>query len=291
MSSATEERVAAALGVGVVGARRVERGYTPAERLVLELADGRTVFAKAGTEELSSRWLREEQCVYATLEAPFLARLLAWLDEDPPVLVLEDLSHAHWPPPWRAGDVDAVKAALAAVAATAPPSCTPTVFERWVPAFRDNWRAVADDPAPFLSTGLADARWLERGLPTLVAAADDLEWEGDALLHFDVRSDNVCIRDGQALLVDWNGACVGNPVLDLAFWAPSLHAEGGPAPEQLVPDAPAAAAAAVAGYFASRAGLPPPATAPRVREVQLRQLATALPWAARLLGLPPPRAE
>jgi thiamine kinase-like enzyme len=46
------------------------------------------------------------------------------------------------------------------------------------------------------------------------------------LLHFDVRSDNLCFRDGRALLIDWNLACIGNPVVDVAAWLPSLHAEG-----------------------------------------------------------------
>ena len=46
--------------------------------------------------------------------------------------------------------------------------------------------------------------------------------------------------------------------------------------------------ALTAGYFASRAGLPAPATAPRVRTFQRAQAKVALPWAARELGLPEP---
>ena len=45
-------------------------------------------------------------------------------------------------------------------------------------------------------------------------------------------------------------------------------------------------AAVSAGLFAARVGLPPPPTAPRVREFQLRQAEVALPWAARELDLP-----
>jgi hypothetical protein len=47
-------------------------------------------------------------------------------------------------------------------------------------------------------------------------------------------------------------------------------------------------AALVSGFFAARAGLPVIPQAPRVREVQRVQLAAALPWAARVLDLPPP---
>jgi hypothetical protein len=42
-------------------------------------------------------------------------------------------------------------------------------------------------------------------------------------------------------------------------------------------------AALIAGVWAAVAGLPPPETAPMVREVQRRQLAVALDWVDREL--------
>src|SRR5205823_2619368 len=105
-------------------------------------------------------------------------------------LVLEDLSEAEWPPPWRPGRVDAVLRTLDEVHAT---------------------------PAP---------DWLQP----------------PEELHDDV------VR-GPAVAAD---------------------------------------PAAVAGFFAARAGLPPPEGAPTVRAFQREQLAVALPWAARELGLDPP---
>ena len=107
-------------------------------------------------------------------------------------------------------------------------------------------------------------------------------------LHFDVRSDNICFRDGRAVLVDWNFACLGNPIADVAAWLPSLHAEGGPQPEEVLPEEAAELAALLAGYFSAQAARPPIPEAPHVRTLQLRQARTALPWAARALGLPPP---
>ena len=47
-------------------------------------------------------------------------------------------------------------------------------------------------------------------------------------------------------------------------------------------------AAWVAGYFCARAGLPDIPDAPHVRPLQRSQARTALPWAARALGLPSP---
>ena len=102
----------------------------------------------------------------------------------------------------------------------------------------------------------------------------------------DVRSDNICFRDGRALLVDWNQTVLAHRDVDIACWLPSLHAEGGPAPEEILPDA-GPLAAVISGYFAERAGKPVIPTAPRVRVVQKQQLRTALPWAVRSLGLPP----
>jgi aminoglycoside phosphotransferase (APT) family kinase protein len=104
------------------------------------------------------------------------------------------------------------------------------------------------------------------------------------LLHLDVRSDNLCLADRGAVLVDWNLVHTGNPDLDLAAWLPSLRLEGGPAPEELLPDA-GELAAALAGFFLSRAGLPPPPTAPLVRQIQLAQGEVALAWACRELAL------
>jgi hypothetical protein len=92
------------------------------------------------------------------------------------------------------------------------------------------------------------------------------------------------------MLVDWNWACVGNATLDLVAWAPSLHNEGGPTPDELVSGPGVAGfAAALAGFWASVVGLPPPPTAaPRVRDHQRRALGIVLPWACRLLGIPEP---
>jgi len=146
---------------------------------------------------------------------------------------------------------------------------------------------VEADAAPFLSLGLCSQAWLENALPTLRHIAEAAPFAGDALIHLDVRSDNICLRGQRALLVDWNQACLANPDVDIAVWLPSLRAERGPQPWELLPGQPGLAAW-VAGFFAARAGLPPPSTAdPSVRALRLAQLEVALPWAARELELPP----
>jgi hypothetical protein len=108
--------------------------------------------------------------------------------------------------------------------------------------------------------------------------------DGDDLLHLDVRSDNLCFRDRAAILVDWNWCSTGNADLDLAAWLPSLAMEGGPKPWEVLPEA-GECAAFLAGIWAARVGLPPPATGPTVRVMQRRQLEVALAWCERELGL------
>src|SRR5262245_17610703 len=123
-------------------------------------------------------------------------------------------------------------------------------------------------------------------LPELLAATERCAIAGDAFVHLDTRSDNICFVDGRAILVDWNWASVGRPLVDAAFWMPSLFAEGGPAPTEALADA-GELTAVVSGFFAPLAWLPPPAGAPTARPIQLTQLKVALPWAVAVLGLPP----
>jgi hypothetical protein len=282
------ERLSGLLGTEVRALTRVpSSGYTVAYHGIAELADGTTAFVKAATEPVTAEFIRDEQRVLAALSGPFVPGVLAMDDADPPLLVLEDLRGAHWPPPWTTAMIEAVRETLAAVAVTPPPTVVPRVGAR-----RDQlvngWAEIEAEPGPFLSLRACAPEWLDGALPALRDASETVPIDGDALLHLDVRSDNLCIAERGAVLVDWNHACVGNPALDVAAWLPSLRLEGGPEPERILPGAPGFAAL-LAGFFGCRAGLPAPVTAPTVREFQLAQLRVALPWAARELGLPPPR--
>jgi hypothetical protein len=280
------ERIEALLGERTAGWQRVSRGYTPAARWLLRFTGG-SAFVKAGTTADTSAWLRSEAAFYQSVRAPFVPRFLGFEDAaGAPILLLEDLSKAQWPPPWDARRVELVLSALADVAATASPAELPRLSAASDPRFR-GWREVALEPEPFLALGLCSSEWLERCLPVLVA--EEIAClpicDGDSLLHLDVRSDNLCFDGDRTLLVDWNHACLGNALVDVAFWLPSLEFEGGPPPEEVAPEA-GKLAALVSGFFAARAGLPNIPDAPFVRRVQREQLSTALPWAVRVLGLP-----
>jgi hypothetical protein len=254
------------------------------ERFSVWLADGRRVFVKAAQAEHTAAWLRREHEIYAHLRGSFIPRLKAF-DDDPtyPVLILEDLGDAEWDFQWNQARVGMVRMALGEIAAPPPPPNTRSVRETF-PSFFERWRTVEADPEPFLSTGIRSRQWLELALPTLIAAADEAPVDGDDLLHLDVRSDNLCFREGRALLVDWNWCATGNADFDLAAWLPSLAMEGGPQPWDVLPRG-GGFAAFLAEIWAAVVGLPPPATGPTVRPMQRSQLEVALAWCERELAL------
>ncbi len=267
--------------------RAVDRGYTLAARYVVGFVDGSSAFVKAAVDRRTAAWLRREQRVYDRVDADFVPQRLAWEDGDAPLLVLEDLSDGVWTFSWSPDDIARTRRLLDRLAATVLPADFPSLSDD-ADEFQ-GWRSVAGDPAGFLSLGLASADWLSSAHPILVKAEQAIRLDGTALVHMDVRSDNLCFQGERTLLVDWNWARRGNPAYDQVFRLPSVHMEGGPAPWDITLAEPEIIAAA-AGYFASRAPLPPDArpTGPAIRTLQRRQLASTLPWAARALGLPLP---
>jgi hypothetical protein len=280
------ERIDHAVGAETEVFAAVQGGYTVAGRWTVTTTAGDSVFVKVGLDQQTAAWLRREHDAYAALRAPFMPTLIAWADDGvEPILVLEDLRGAVWPPPWSDARVASVVDTLAVLRTLEIPCLAHKLSDNKSLA-DECWRAVAMDPRPFLSLGLASPKWLDAALTMLLTAEQfvDLD-EAGSLLHMDVRSDNLCFVGDAVKLVDWNHACTGNAAMDLGAWLPSLHAEGGPPPEELLDDP--TIAAKVSGYFAARAGLPEVPSSPRLRQVQLAQLRAALPWAVRALELPP----
>ncbi|HEY8646713.1 MAG TPA: hypothetical protein VIL77_12645 [Gaiellaceae bacterium] len=277
-----DERIERAVGSPPVRYEQRPGGYSTADRFAVTLADGRSVFVKSAEAPNMAGWLRREHEVYAALSGSFIPALEGWDDDGVrPLLAIEDLSDADWTPRWDTARVAAVLEALAELADTTPPPHTPAVRESFAELF-DRWRVVESDPGPFLSVGLRDAAWLDRALPVILAAVDSAPVSGDRVCHLDVRSDNLCFRDGRAVLVDWNWTSLANPAVDVAAWLPSLRVEGGPPPWEVLPEG-GVLGAFIAGVWAAVVGLPPPETAPTVRDLQRRQLAVALDWIDREL--------
>src|ERR1700733_1782051 len=105
MPRSTADQLHRLLGSAVVSARAIRRGYTPAARWVVKLSDGREAFVKHAVHESVVPRLRREHDTYSHLSGPWLPKVLAFEDGAWPMLVLEDLSMCHWPPPWSAEQV------------------------------------------------------------------------------------------------------------------------------------------------------------------------------------------
>jgi hypothetical protein len=307
---AVKAEVARILGSPVARAERAYGGYAPSATFRVVLRDRRRAFLKstyplpAGSGVI---WgVAEEERAYRALGerirpwAPALLgsfQVAGWHG-----LLLEDLGPSDVPP-WtgrlaRRAARDFAELHRANLRMRPTSTITATLWRR----FTDRWPKADLARVAGLARGREDEarEWLDVAIPVLRSAGPRL---GRArtrrtLLHLDARSDNLRVRHGLRLF-DWNFACVGPPELDVAAFAQSIAAEGGPPPERFV-DAYrerlalddrvlGLAVAAIAGLFAQRAPEPPVPGLPRLRSVQRRQLKASLPWAARLLDLPEAR--
>ena len=137
-------------------------GYTPARRYAV--ADGeRRAFVKVASNRVTARMLRCEARAYGAAQAPFMPRFIGWADDpQTPLLAIEDLSDATWPPPWTTAQIDQALAAIGAMHAMRADLPALTELD---PGVADGWTAVARDAAPFLSLGVASQGWLQTALP------------------------------------------------------------------------------------------------------------------------------
>ena len=278
------ELLAAALGAPPHSWERITSGgYTRSERWRVETADGRA-FVKQAEDEGSLHMLRREAVVYADVHGSFLPGYVGFADSGTrAVLAIELLEHAHWPPPYP-DDTTPLFDSLEPIAAAPVPPGLPALSQP------RRWEEIAVEPEPLLGLGVCTREWLDRSLPTLIAAEKAAAIEGDDLVHGDVYSGNIGFVDSRAVLVDW-GACVrGSRWTDVAFAVLSVRVEGGILPTLAFPEE-RAYAAATAGLLALEAPKPLPEWSPpdsRLRQDMTADLGHALRWAAEELELPLP---
>lgn len=254
-------------------------GLMPNRRYRAVLADGTRVFVKEAVDDFTEHLLEREQVVYESLRGrSFLPRFMGRRRR---TLVLEDLRpDVRWLPPWRTGDLALVLDVLDEVAATPAPAELPSLANS---ALLRKWRGVAEEPQPFLELRMCTGDWLDQVIDRLVAS-DESPLTGSALVHGDVRSDNLCIRGG-AVVFDWGAAARGRPDYDLVNFAMSFASETGIPPEHVASDADPNLVAVLAGTLAYHA--PHRAVPLAVREQLRTHLAVAFPWCIRALALPP----
>ena len=276
-----------------------EGGYTSVVRRVVEFDDGSTRFIKATKTPLLAAALRHEIEVYDALhgiDAPYLLGTHGHhIGADGSVLlVLDNAENAAWPSPesnpWTEASISAAIDTLDAVRSTAPPGWM--VWSGGIAAVRPSstgWAAVADNVGELVGLGLASREWFGQHLQTLVNASDAAAIDGSALVHLDVRSDNFCLIDGEAKLIDWAGARWGHPYFDQHHFALTLFHETGVRRSALLTDDAAGHFAFEAGHAAAAAvrlnrSAPASPAARHVRSVA----ASRLIWTCELLDIEPP---
>lgn len=289
------------VGSPIEAAQSQEHGFSPAVAARLLLAGGRRVFVKAiGPDDETGApggqgFYRREAEVTSQLPktAPWPTLLGWWEAEDWVVLLFEDLDGHNPHMPWRRDQLDRVLAAIDAMARAATPSPV-AVAAASNPGGSHHWREVLAEPARL--------EWLKGWVPwlgddvTLLAeleASSDQASAGDALLHFDLRADNVVLTGPHAYIVDWAHARTGAAWVDLVYFLPSVAMQGGPSPQEVFwAQASSEMAtradvmrvlAGFAGYLLEGATQPPPPGLPGLRRFQLAQGVEAARWLRHLL--------
>lgn len=280
----------ARLGARVVEAVTQPQGFSPGLAARLRLDDGRRVFLKAVHETANpdspSIHRREAQIVAALPPNAPAPRFLWDYDEGGWVaLCFEDVDGRHPHEPWTEPDLALVVRTLKDMAVSLTPSpivtgeTAATAFQRGI----NGWQV-----AQARREGRLDA-WCSKHLTALaeLEAEAPLVVEGNTLLHFDVRADNLLIANNRVFVLDWPWARLGPAWVDWVGMAPSVAMQGGPAPEDflarfdlsLVSDrALDAVVCTLAGYFVVSGLEPPPPGLPTVRAFQAAQGRVAVDW-------------
>lgn len=286
--------VEAELGAPIVEAVSQPGGFSPGAAARCRLADGSRVFVKAVSPDQnpqSPRMHRREAEVAAQLPARTPAPPMLHLHDDGHwvVLVFADVDGRQPHEPWTIADLDVVMPSVRALHTVATPAEVAglaTVQQKHRSIF-DGWRRLAagdGDLAPV-------PQWAERRVDEL--AAMEAGWEraaaGDALLHADLRADNVLIRsDESVVFVDWPWACRGAAFVDAVMMLPSIGLGGGPDPGTVIDRYGLADGVdetdflslfvALCGFFTRSSQDDPPPGLPALRTFQRAQADIGMAW-------------
>ena len=297
-------RISELAGAAVVTEASATSGFSPGYAASLELGDGTRLFLKAVSTEqnpdspaLARAEIRHNRLLPPEVDAP----RLVFGDDDGTWVLLGFESVVGFPPgtPWEPGDLDLALRALTRLAAVPAPDGLPALTSTF-DAVADGWTSLLDDAtarermlravsphSAWVADRLTDLAVLERTAPDRL--------DGTALVHGDLRADNLMIAPGppaQVRFIDWPHAARGAPWFDLVAMLPSVAMQGGGDPVTILAEHPVGRAAdaadvhavvtALAGFFLHRAVLPAPRGLPNLRPFQLAQGLATLAWLRRM---------
>ncbi|REJ05442.1 aminoglycoside phosphotransferase family protein [Microbacterium bovistercoris] len=189
----------------------------------------RAVFVKAIAAEGhtdSRTFLRREIRMLRAAPSGVTPRLLSVIDDaDGTALILEIVPGIHPGTPWTDGQLHAVAAEIARLAAATAAAPIPAARESMLPSYA-RWGRIAEDHALAAALPLR----LQDRMPQLLQLEASLPdaLTGTALAHGDLRADNILIHGERARFIDWPHARRGVPWLDGPLLVPSIEASGGP---------------------------------------------------------------
>lgn len=292
--------LASVLGSEVVAAENQPGGFSPGVAARCRLADGRRYFIKAVSDaqnSVSPNLHRREARIAAALPAGLPApQLVAVVDDGHWVaLVFDDVDGRPPQQPWTFDELRAAFAAFDEVANQGRGGLAGLVpFADLHGDGLDGYRRLAGgDPLiehvdPWSRRHVDRLAQLEAEYPAASA--------GQALLHSDLRADNLLIREnGSVVIVDWPGACLGAGWVDKALMLPSVGLGGGPSPGEVEerldpfagadPDAVDRVLVALAGFFTVQGAEPDPPGLPTLRAFQRAQAEVTRAWLRHRLRL------
>lgn len=262
-------------------------GYSDARRGIVTLPDGKRVFVKIGTNELTKKWAAKEVEVYAFLEAsgfPHCSRLLS-ANADKTSFALESLLPEDgwdWSDAWSRERLDATLGAMDALAALKPDPKYRELFKPVISEDDNGWPkllASLEQQTALASKMPPAERSLLEDLVAQAQQASQFTFRRDALIHVDVRADNCAWNSarGEVRLVDWNWIELGDRRVDLAAFLVHVHQAGLDVTQECPERLDADALQWIAGFWLEAASKPIwPGGPEKLRDMQLNSGLTAL---------------
>jgi Phosphotransferase enzyme family len=300
-------RIEERLGGQVTAVASQGSGFTPGFASRLLYAEGRCAFVKAASSEVNpviADSYRAEGRIVPMLPAHVPAPTLRWtLDEAGwVVLCFDDVPGRPPARPWRPDELTSVLTALEPMAEALSPGPAGLVvpyLREWIGEEFGYWRRLVDGDSASGDTSSATPSAAGNAGPSTtgplaeLARLDDLAaaaLDGDAVVHCDLRDDNVIIGDDAKVWVcDWNWPSRGAPWVDLLTILISARSDGydadalfaaHPLGSDVDGEAVDAALAGLGGFF-TRASLEPEvAGSPYLRSHQALYAQATLSWLA-----------
>lgn len=243
LPAALIEAAGKVLGSDVVSYEKMFGGFSGNVNCVLDLADGRRAVMKTAVEgEIAVQhdipWttiIEHEIWMYQHL-AGVEAYRPAYYGEARAGgrlgMLIEYVGDADRVPPWTDEAIEGTARGLAAIHRLPEPEYLPpdvlrrTIRQPYYERILERNRYPGRLTPSFTTKAWWD--WFEAAAPKLLAAYDGFFGPIPyALCHNDVRSDNMFVRRGVPILLDWNQVVWSTPARDSVYWAVGVEREGG----------------------------------------------------------------